>query len=77
MKKIACVFIVFISCTKNENIPCEEMNNGYITRLYKAKGINQKEQNLVVLDQWIKELRSYKCSPETYYKYYREIHTDE
>ncbi|GGF70181.1 hypothetical protein [Wenyingzhuangia marina] len=73
MKKIAWIFLALISCSKKEDTPCEEVNKGYITRLNNAKGINQKQQNLLILNQWIKEIRSYKCSPETYYKYYEEI----
>ncbi len=73
MKKIACLFIAFTSCTKNNDNPCDDVNKGYIMRLYKAKGVYKKEENSVILDKWIKELRENKCDPKVYYQYYNEV----
>ncbi|MGY5353752.1 hypothetical protein [Wenyingzhuangia sp. IMCC45467] len=73
MKRITWFFLAFISCYRNDDNPCEELNESYIIKLNKARTSNQKEQNLMVLDEWIKEIRSYDCSPQTYYQHYDKI----
>lgn len=74
MKKvISILYLIFISCEKSHDHPCEDLNNEYIMKLYRLRGEQQKERSMSVLNEWINELRDYGCSPKFYYEYYDEI----
>ena len=73
MEKVSWLFLTLVSCSLDYDHPCEDINNSYMIQFYKVRNIDYKEENLIILDKWIKEVRNNKCSPDTYYKYYKKV----